>query len=605
MPDQPPESDDGQEILVTGRRPQEDEPGISAEQFASLLQLVQPLPNLFDQTGGGSTAVSVSISLINGNLVVRLPGYNFPIKVPAATWEHLNEAQKGALVKLFTEYSQSPELVQFLDHLKNQGVSEVEINYDTKAHNLDGTVTSFQPSTSPENVKYSVVDLAHQTDLVEGTKVIITIDRSKVSTANEFIELVIHALGHPLHGNSDAAEEYLRQREGIIYDQIFHTHGEHETSPTDYYNGMTVAGSMYNDNVTGGTGNDTLAGLSGNDILNGGLGNDLVMGGAGMDQLSGGLGDNMLVGGLDADTYLPTPGAGTDYIVEMGGVDRIDLSSYYSEECVFSRNGNSLNIVLPDGGIVIIEDQWLAGKKVEQFTFAESTYASSYVEYMATHHSPGPIIEEGGEPIMSGPFGLPVVFDLDGDGIELRSLHRSKVRFDINGDGQLDHLGWVGKDDGLLALDRNGNGRIDSFSEISFARDFKGAGSDLEGLYAYDSNGDGYLTHADDRFGDFMIWRDTNGDGKSRPRELFTLDELGIVSISLERTNISELQSAHESNQVLATSTFQTASGVTRMIGDIALFGDMGGLDHGSHAIISSGSSSVVIPSPNFEGLIP
>lgn len=306
------------------------------------------------------------------------------------------------------------------------------------------------------------------------------------------------------------------------------------------------------------------------------------------------------MGGLDADTYSPTPGAGTDCIVEMGGVDRVDLSSYYSEECVFSRNGNSLNIVLPDGAIVIIEDQWLADKKVEQFVFAESTYASSYVEYLATHHSPGPILEGNEQP-----FGLPVVFDLDGDGIELRSMQRSKVRFDINDDGQRDHLGWVGKDDGLLALDRNGNGRIDSFSEVSFTSDFSGAGSDLEGLYAYDTNGDGFLTHADDRFGDFLIWRDRNGDGKSRPRELFTLDELGIVSISLERSNISELRHDNESNQVLATATFQTASGVTRVIGDVALFSDIGASDHGSHAITSPGSTIAVIPSANFGGLVP
>lgn len=85
-------------------------------------------------------------------------------------------------------------------------------------------------------------------------------------------------------------------------------------------------------------------------------------------------------------------------------------------------------------------------------------------------------------------------------------------------------------------FDRNHNGRIDDFSEISFVHDFRGAATDLEGLYAYDSDGDGFLTRAGEGFGEFLVWKDTNGNGKSQPHELFTLDELGIVSIALERT---------------------------------------------------------------------
>ncbi len=60
----------------------------------------------------------------------------------------------------------------------------------------------------------------------------------------------------------------------------------------------------------------------------------------------------------------------------------------------------------------------------------------------------------------------------------------------MDGDGVRDKTGWVGADDGLLALDRNGNGTIDDIGEISFVDDAEGALSDLEGLQAYDTDGD-------------------------------------------------------------------------------------------------------------------
>ena len=55
----------------------------------------------------------------------------------------------------------------------------------------------------------------------------------------------------------------------------------------------------------------------------------------------------------------------------------------------------------------------------------------------------------------------PLVLDLDGDGIELIALSDSRTLFDLDSDGFAQHTGWVAPDDALLAIDRNGNGRID------------------------------------------------------------------------------------------------------------------------------------------------
>ncbi len=60
----------------------------------------------------------------------------------------------------------------------------------------------------------------------------------------------------------------------------------------------------------------------------------------------------------------------------------------------------------------------------------------------------------------------PLVFDLDGDGLELTARSSVSPLFDIDGDHFAERVGWVGADDGLLALDHNGNGKIDNISEL-------------------------------------------------------------------------------------------------------------------------------------------
>ena len=59
----------------------------------------------------------------------------------------------------------------------------------------------------------------------------------------------------------------------------------------------------------------------------------------------------------------------------------------------------------------------------------------------------------------------PLVIDLDGDGIET-SKEDSSVHFDHDGNNFAESTGWVGKDDGLLVRDINGNGQIDDGTEL-------------------------------------------------------------------------------------------------------------------------------------------
>ena len=118
----------------------------------------------------------------------------------------------------------------------------------------------------------------------------------------------------------------------------------------------------------------------------------------------------------------------------------------------------------------------------------------------------------------------PFVLDLDGDGIETVSADGS-VLFDHDGNGMRTGTGWVGSDDGLLVLDRNGNGAIDNGTEL-FGNDtaLSGGGTAADGFAAVndlDSNVDGVFDANDTQFSNVQVWRDLNQNGVSDSGELW------------------------------------------------------------------------------------
>lgn len=156
----------------------------------------------------------------------------------------------------------------------------------------------------------------------------------------------------------------------------------------------------------------------------------------------------------------------------------------------------------------------------------------------------------------------PLVLDLDGDGIELVNAQNG-VFFDmeVNG-GTLDQTGWAGSDDGFLAIDNNGDGRITDRSELF--GNTEGFSDGFAKLASFDSNNDGFITNTDARFGDLLIWRDANTDGVSTDNELFTLAELGISSIAVNAATTN-----YEINgQLIGFESTFTINGETRTIVD-------------------------------------
>lgn len=100
----------------------------------------------------------------------------------------------------------------------------------------------------------------------------------------------------------------------------------------------------------------------------------------------------------------------------------------------------------------------------------------------------------------------PLVLDLAGDGISTTGIDDGRD-FDIDGDGRTDRTAWIRGDDALLALDRDGNGRIDNGGELFGTA----SGDGFADLAELDDNADGVidandkafaalvLLHADDR----------------------------------------------------------------------------------------------------------
>jgi hypothetical protein len=111
---------------------------------------------------------------------------------------------------------------------------------------------------------------------------------------------------------------------------------------------------------------------------------------------------------------------------------------------------------------------------------------------------------------------------------------------DLDGTGS-HPLQWVDPDEGFLALDLNGNGKIDNGTELFgnftvIEATHLRAADGFEALAQYDRNQDHKIDAKDPVFDDLRIWFDKNQDGISRPEELMSVPGRGITAIHLDST---------------------------------------------------------------------
>jgi hypothetical protein len=176
----------------------------------------------------------------------------------------------------------------------------------------------------------------------------------------------------------------------------------------------------------------------------------------------------------------------------------------------------------------------------------------------------------------------PILLDM-GFGIE--TIDSGKVMYDWDEKGgRRVSTGWAGRKTGMLAVDLDGNGKIEGPDELSMARHKPGAMTDLAGLSAFDSNGDGLLSGLDAMFPKFGVWIDANQDGLTDSGEFRTLETAGISAITLEPTQVTPGR-AMGKNPLHGIGRFRWADGSDGALADVAFALDRQGLSREADAL--------------------
>ncbi|MDR2220676.1 MAG: putative Ig domain-containing protein [Methylobacillus sp.] len=367
---------------------------------------------------------------------------------------------------------------------------------------------------------------------------------------------------------------------------------------------------------------DLLIGGAGNNKLKSGDGDDFLYGNGGNDTLYGMQGDDkyyvdtldtifvkLVVEGVEiagpddedgqgqvtmAIPEVAADGSVTGYIErELRNAYRVDDKSYYEDKYGYLYFYDSFNelLVIVDGEVegdkivdravtdeaaekkntVINGINVIGGLYIEGWT-EQRNLSIKLIDENDDQNTLALIPEEIKKQMDSAStVPSPIILDLDGDGVETTSVSNSGVHFDHANDGFAETSGWVGKEDGLLARDLNGNGTIDSGRELFGSETLLANGSKaangFEALKQLDGNGDGVIDANDTAFSELRIWQDANSNGQADQGELRTLNDASVKSINVAYTNSNAVDA--QGNDHKQIGSYTTTSGQTRAATDV------------------------------------
>ncbi|WP_408072578.1 hypothetical protein [Butyrivibrio sp. JL13D10] len=109
-------------------------------------------------------------------------------------------------------------------------------------------------------------------------------------------------------------------------------------------------------------------------------------------------------------------------------------------------------------------------------------------------------------------------------GSDTAGLSDKKFKFDLDADGKEDEISTLGEGSGFLALDKNGDGKINDGNELFGVK----SGDGFKDLAEYDIDGNGWIDENDEVFDQLKVWYKTeSGD------ELKSIKEADIGAIFL------------------------------------------------------------------------
>lgn len=200
-------------------------------------------------------------------------------------------------------------------------------------------------------------------------------------------------------------------------------------------------------------------------------------------------------------------------LLGLGGVG-VSSSYYYEQE----------NTTFETTGTVVTSD----GRQMDFNVSVEMT--RSFEQYAASYTDFGTVR-----------LCDPLVINLD---VGAAQVTDQKFLFDIDADGIEDEISMLAGGSGFLALDKDGNGKIDDGSELFGTKSGDGF-SDLE---EYDIDKNGWIDEADEIFDKLRIWtKDENGNDK-----LIKLKDAGVGAICLQNANTQFALNSNQNNQTNA-----------------------------------------------------
>lgn len=153
----------------------------------------------------------------------------------------------------------------------------------------------------------------------------------------------------------------------------------------------------------------------------------------------------------------------------------------------------------------------------------------------------------------------PLVINLD---TNIAQVSDQKFFFDLDQDGKEEEISNLKSGSGFLALDLNGDGRINDGGELFGTK----SGDGFKDLAQYDSDGNGWIDEADAIWEKLLIWtKDENGNDK-----LYHLSDLGVGAIGLGRVStqfaLNSEKDNHNNAMIRSTGIFLYENGAVSTV---------------------------------------